>query len=122
MTPNAHGVYEAGERLVLPFARKGWRGVPLAEIRVAHTDEGWRAAASFAFMTGNHWGSSSPISRHSHPYASRDEAVNAAAARLRDRLIGATHAIEPCMASQRQQMLAWLGSLMPAQGDLFSGL
>jgi hypothetical protein len=114
---NSCGVYTDREIIELPLDKKGWRGCPLAEIRLAFTQEGWRAASAFSFTTGNWWGSSSPIMDCDPPFATRDAAIEHAARRLR-RAMDA-RCIEDSMQKQRGKILAWCDALTPAQLALF---
>jgi hypothetical protein len=105
---------EPQERHELPRAAKAWRGIPAAELQVARSDDGWRAALSFAFFTGSHWGSFSGIWPSDPAYETRESAIDHASRRLR-------HAnIEPAMEPERRRIVDWLGNLTPAQDDLFS--
>lgn len=47
--PNEHGVYpiEAAERFELARQRKGWQGMPVAEICLLETEEGWLSCAGY---------------------------------------------------------------------------
>lgn len=113
-TKNENGVYTAGEVLVLG-SRKGGR--PLAEIRVAYTEGGWRAARSFSFSTGHMWGSSSPISdTFCPPYPTRQLALEAATARMAKQVREVT---DPAMQAEVNAILRWLATLNPAQLDMF---
>jgi hypothetical protein len=120
--PNRHGVYVDHDDLRL---MEGKTRIALAEIRVAETPGGWRAATSFMFTTGNWWGSSSPITDRDPAFASRNGAVSHAASVLTKRLSDAPrHAVEPTMEGQRKKIIAWLASLMmsePQQLDLNKG-
>ena len=119
--PNRHGVYVDHDDLRL---MEGKTRIALAEIRVAETPGGWRAATSFMFTTGNWWGSSSPIMDRDPAFASRDSAVSHAASELTKRLSGAPrHAVEPTMEGQRKKIIAWLASLAmpePQQLEMFA--
>lgn len=119
--PNRHGVYVDHDDLRL---MEGKTRIALAEIRVAETPGGWRAATSFMFTTGNWWGSSSPIMDRDPSFASRDSAVSHAASELTKRLSAAPrHAVEPAMEGQRKKIIAWLASLMmsePQQLEMFA--
>lgn len=124
---NACGVYTDREVVELPIAKKGWRGFALAEVRVAETAEGWRAAAAFSFTTGNWWGCSSPITDHDTPFPTREAAIADAAAKLADKLSGAgPHIVEASMEAQRRKMIDWLRGFvvperkMPTQLELFA--
>ena len=85
-TPNEHGVYTDREELRL-FAKRGT--IPLCEVRVADTAEGFRATACFAFQTGNWWGSSGPITDRDPPFPKREDAIAHAAGHLQtsDRVV-----------------------------------
>lgn len=118
---NANGVYEADERLSLQRATKGWRGCNLADIKLANLGAYWIWATSFQMHTGDCHGSSSPLWDHeptqfSNPRApSREAAIEAASAELGRRL---TPRSEHC--ADARAVLAWLGTLNPAQADLFA--
>ena len=114
---NAHGVYVDHDDIRL-FDGKG--RVPLAEVRVARTAEGWRATTGFGFTSGNWWGSSSPITDRDPAFPDRESAVAHAANKLADRLSTAPrHAIEPSMESQRAKIVAWLTGLSNRQPEQF---
>lgn len=119
--PNAYGVYVDHDDLRL---MEGKTRIALAEIRVAETPGGWRAATSFMFTTGNWWGSSSPIMDRDPAFASRESAVSHAAGALSKRLTEAPrHAVEPTMEGQRKKIIAWLASLTmpePQQLEMFA--
>lgn len=119
--PNQHGVYVDHDDLRL---MEGKTRIALAEIRVAETPGGWRAATSFMFTTGNWWGSSSPITDRDPAFNSRDSAISHAAAELSRRLTEAPrHAVEATMEGQRKKIIAWLASLMmsePQQLEMFA--
>lgn len=118
-TPNEHGVYTDCEELRL-FTKKGT--IPLCEVRVADTAEGFRATACFMFQTGNYWGSFGPITDRDPPFALREDAIAHAAGRLAERLAGAKSGIEPSMEGQRAQMVEWLTDLArgPDQLEMFA--
>jgi hypothetical protein len=110
--PNEHGVYPADEILELPSLRKGWKGGPIAEIRLAHCEDGWRSSTGFGFSGGDYWGSWSPIFGGSTAFQTRQEAIDHAATHLRGKLAGRTGA-------EASAIFAWLDSLKLAQPDLF---
>ncbi len=118
---NQHGVYAEHDdvRLIDGKAR-----IPLAEIRVAETEDGWRATPSFMFTTGNWWGMSSPITDHCPAFPDRSLAIGHAAQKLSEDLSSAPwHAVTPPMESQRRKILDWLAGLMtqqPAQLEMFA--
>lgn len=114
---NDCGVYTDREVIELPLDNKGWRGCPLAEIRLAFTDAGWRSASAFSFSTGNWYGSSSPIMDCDPPFATRDAAIDHAAAVLRRDM--EAKCIEDSMHAQRAKIIAWLDEMRPAQLTLF---
>jgi len=118
-TPNEHGVYTDREELRL-FAKKG--AIPLCEVRVADTAEGFRATACFMFQTGNYWGSGGPITDRDPPFAVREDAIAHAAGRLAEKLESAKNAVEPSMEGQRAQMVEWLTDLArgPDQLEMFA--
>lgn len=111
---NDCGVYTDREVIELPSTRKG---MPLAEIRLAFTDAGWRATCAFSFTTGSWWGSSSPIMDYDPPFATREAAIAHAAADLRRSM--EARCIEESMHRQRAMILAWVDDLLPAQLTLF---
>jgi hypothetical protein len=117
---NEHGVYEADETLALPRPVKGWRGGPIAEIRLANLGTHWIWATGFQMLTGNCWGSSSPLmDLEPTPFSTcraptRQAAIELASAQLRKSL-------SPCAAEYREAraVLEWLDTLIPDQLDLF---
>lgn len=111
--PNAHGVYTPTETLELPNPRKGWRGCPLAEIRLLALPDGWRSATGSSLSNGA--GHGSPLMLRDTPHPTRDAAIAAAAARLRYRMER-----EGC--TDARAVLRWLDTLRPAQPDLFERL
>lgn len=114
--PNTNGVYEPDEHLSLHRDVKGWRGCPTAEITLADLGTHWIWATSFNLMTGDCWGSSSPLwndERHSQP--SRAAAIEAAASHLRHRL---SRRAADCPDARR--IMAWLDQLRPVQMELFA--
>lgn len=115
---NDCGVYTDREIIELPLDRKGWRGSPLAEIRLAFTDAGWRAQIAFSFSTGSMWSCSSPITDHDPTFPRRDDAIAHAIGLMRKRMDA--RCFEDGMQAQRKKILAWLDSLRPAQADLFA--
>lgn len=107
----------ASETLELPRAKKGWRGVPIAEIKLADRGDHWIWAVSHAMFSGDYSGSFSPLRDDpEHRADSRDAALAAASARLRSRM-------EPRAAEypDARAILAWLAALhlKPVQIDLF---
>lgn len=119
---NAHGVYAPHEVLTLPCDRKGWRGVETARIKLADLGGYWIWTTSFQMHSGDCLGSSSPLmddTRDGVPNSSRaptrDAAIERASARLR-------RTLEPRAKeyADARAVLAWLETLRPAQGDLFS--
>lgn len=118
-TPNEHGVYTDREELRL-FTKKG--AIPLCEVRVADTAEGFRATACFMFQTGNWLGSSGPITDRDPPFARREDAIAHAAGHLAEKLASAKNAVEPSMEGQRAQIVEWLTGLArgPDQLEMFA--
>lgn len=116
-TCNEHGVYEADEVLALPLPKKGWRGLPLADIRLADLGDHWIWATGYQLHSGDWSGASNPLTdgHSSHQAPSREAAVEAASAYLRARL--AKHAAEG--HADAVAIVGWLASLNPAQLDLF---
>lgn len=116
--PNEHGVYPDQELLRLPRDKKGWQGIPRAEIALARCEDGWRAAHSYAFFTGSHLGSFRPIKASNAVHSSREAALAAEIAAFCRNVAGVQG--EASMLREAQEMLAWAEGLIPAQGDLFS--
>jgi hypothetical protein len=114
---NDCGVYTDREVIELQLDKKGWRGCPLAEIRLALTEAGWRSASAFSFSTGNWWGCSSPIMDCDPPFASREAAIDHAAADIRRSM--EAKCIDDSMRAQRAKIIAWLDEMRPAQLTLF---
>lgn len=109
-TPNAHGVYDTADRLVLPMPRVNWRGMPMAEISLIELPDGWRMATAVCLLTGS--GHSSPLTADGTPYATRADALAAACDRIRDRTRGDRNSA--------QAVLLWLDRVAnPAQRSLF---
>lgn len=115
-TCNEHGVYSADETLELPRTVKGWRGMGLAEIKLANLGTHWIWATGYQMFSGNWEGAFSPLADHeAHQAPSRDAAIGAASEYLRKRLSRRDDA-------DAQSVRAWLDSLVsviPAQLDLF---
>jgi len=118
---NEHGVYTADETLELPRMVKGWRGVQLAEIRLADMGTHWIWATSFQMFSGDCWGSSSPlVDRDPTPLSTcraptREAAIELASAKLRRCLSGRADEGD----RDAREVIAWLGTLIPDQLDLF---
>lgn len=114
-TKNDHGVYCPCERLTLR-RKSGMTALPLAEIRLAETPDGWRGATSFNLSTGSLLGSSRPITDHSAPHGNRNEAVKSCT----DYLIGQLSNLSDADGGREaREIIAWANSLCPAQLDLF---
>jgi hypothetical protein len=59
IAPNAVGVYpdDAAEAFTLPLDKTGWRGLPLAEVRLLRLPEGWLQATRVQTpVAGFGWG------------------------------------------------------------------
>ena len=115
--PNEHGVYPDQELLWLPHEKKGWQGIPRAEIALARCEDGWRAAHSYAFFTGSHLGSFRPIKASNPVHSSREAALADEIDAFCRNVAGVQG--EASMLPEAQEMLAWAEGLIPAQGDLF---
>lgn len=117
---NENGVYTPTEHLSLARNKAGWRGCNLADIKLADLGTHWIWATSYQMMTGNCSGSSSPLMDMEGPYKSwraldREAAIKAASADLRKSLTDrATH------CADARAVLAWLGTLIPDQLDMFA--
>lgn len=118
---NEHGVYTADEVLELPRPVKGWRGMGLAEIRLADLGTHWIWATGFQMHSSDFLGSSSPLTNHEPtPYsncraATRQDAIAAASANLRKSLSKRAAEGDRDAAA----VMAWLDTLIPNQLDLF---
>ena len=117
--PNEHGVYPDQELLWLPRDKKGWQGIPRAEIALARCEDGWRAAHSYAFFTGSHLGSFRPIKASNPVHDTREAALTTAIDAFCRDVEGVRG--EASMLREAQEMLAWAHGLIPVQGDLFVG-
>lgn len=110
---NQFGVHEADETLVLPFDRKGWRGVPTAEIELRDLGTHWIWSASYCLMSGDHQGHFSPLTDHPrYRQPTRQEALDAARADLRAPMDGRD-------SRDAKRIVQWLEGLNPVQGSLF---
>jgi hypothetical protein len=111
----------------LRLMEKG-RAVPIVEIRIADTAEGWRAVACFSFTGGTYWGQYSAVTDYDPPFTEKGQAVCYAAAKLTNRLSSApAHTVDASMEPQRRKMLAWLAPLalqqprrVPEQIEMFA--
>ena len=118
---NEHGVYEADETLELPHKAKGWRGGPIAEIRLADLGTHWIWATSHQMHSGNWEGASSPLHDHEptpysdHRAPTREAAIRAASAQLRGRLKARADESDRDACA----VMAWLDTLIPDQLDFF---
>lgn len=110
--PNKHGVYADAERIELLPIRKAWQGVACAEIAVGLIEGEWRSVHSHHFFTGDHWGSSSPLTALAPGYTTRADAITGAGERLTARIAGRT-------GPEAERMRAWVAGLSPDQTDLF---
>ncbi|AYJ85764.1 hypothetical protein D3Y57_06995 [Sphingomonas paeninsulae] len=110
---NDCGVYTPHETLELPMPRKGWRGMPLADIDLVQTPEGWRSCFGYQFMTGDCCGRGSPLTDHDRAFPTRELAVSHSATALRK--IAARRADR-----EAKLVLEWLDNLEPVQADLFA--
>jgi hypothetical protein len=82
VAPNEHGVYDTdtAEALILPCLRKGWRGMPDAEINLLHIAEGWICRVS---ANSPNSGFSSPLAvHHTGAFATRREALDHAISQI----------------------------------------
>lgn len=114
-TCNEHGVYEADEIIELPRAVKGWRGGPVAEIRLANLGPHWIWATAYQMHGGDWSGKGSPLMDTPSDWApTRRDAIEAAIAELRDHLAPRT---EHCRDAL--YVIAWLDTITPNQLDLF---
>ncbi|WP_108459158.1 hypothetical protein [Devosia naphthalenivorans] len=116
---NEHGVYDADEKLALPYPKKGWRGSPLADISLADLGTHWIWATGYQMHSGNWEGAGSPLSDHEawaeRRCASRAAAIAAASDYLRGRLQSRADGGD----RDASAVCAWLDSLIPNQLDLF---
>ncbi len=113
-TKNKHGVYRASE--VLDLYRKS--GGMRAEIKLAQTPEGWRGNRGFNFMTGNWWGSSSPITDRDTLNPTREAAIRQQVDRLHADFANIT---EPAQQAEAREILRWADSLLSLkQTELFT--
>lgn len=116
--PNSHGVYsdaDATESFILPRNKPGWRGVPIAEIRLLLIEAGWIEATTYNTFTGSCHGGGYGLSAKWGVYPSRQAALDHAIAGLRRKI--AKDDGPDC-----RQIGAWLDSLVPDQADLFAGM
>lgn len=112
---NEHGVYEADEALELPRPRKGWRGGPIAEIRLADLGTHWIWATGFQMWGGDMWGSSSPLmDSEAYRAPTRQAAIDLASEQLRKSLVKRAADCRDARA-----VMEWLDTLAPDQLDLF---
>ena len=119
MTPpvcNAHGVYQPHESLTLACDRRGWRGMPTAELELAFLGTHWIYSVAFPLLQGDSWGRCEPLtdSREGAPYArrahSREAAIEAACASLRKDL--SARAQQP---GDARRIVQGLDTLRPVQ-------
>jgi hypothetical protein len=89
--PNKHGVYpdDLAETLTLPVDRKGWQGLPLAEVKLLHIPEGWLQSTSAQTSSGSGFGHGLCGKFGGGFYATRSEALHFARRRLLAFCIGA---------------------------------
>lgn len=116
--PNDHGVYEPGELLTHDLDKKGWQGVPVAEIALIDLGDRWLWSADFhLYSDADSWGHGEPLTDWpSHRAANRAAAIEAAAAFYRNKLTErAGKGSRDC-----RRILAWLDTLQPVQAELFA--
>lgn len=112
--PNRHGIYsdDAAECLTLPRKRKGWQGMPIAEIRLLAIDGGWLESAAYDTQAGDCRGGGYGLAKKWGFFPTRSAALDKAMAYLRK---GAAGSDSPdCRA-----IIAWLDTLIPDQLPLF---
>lgn len=127
--PNEHGVYRPTEVLELPMPRKGWRGSPLAEIRLCHIEQGWIWATGYNCPAS---GGGSPLHVPSDTRApsarllqpTRAAAIAAAARYLCDDFGKRKRPINEVDIKPYRQIVEWAESLLEqqTQPDLFEGI
>ncbi|GEM_PF-4162827 len=113
---NEHGVFTPDEVLELPRPVKGWRGMGLAEIRLADLGAHWIWATGFQMHSGDFWGRGGPL-MDNEPYRTptRQDAIAAASANLRKSLFKRADEGD----RDASAVMAWLDTLIPDQLDLF---
>ncbi len=112
---NENGVYTADETLELPRPKKGWNGVPIAEIDLVDLGTHWLWATGFQLWGSDFWGASSPLcDRDGYRSESREAAIASASAYLR-RKVGSR--VSEC--TDARAIIAWIDALIPDQLDLF---
>lgn len=116
---NEHGVYEADETLELARPVKGWRGMGLAEIKMADLGTHWIWETGFQMHSGDFWGRGGPLTNH-EPYRAptREDAIRAASADLRKSLSERAGSGD----ADARAVLVWLDTLIPDQLDLFGAV
>lgn len=119
---NEHGVYDADETLELKRDVKGWKGSPLAEIRLADLGTHWIWATSYQMHSGNWEGAGSPLSDNEawaeRRCPDRESAVRAAISYLTGRSGRRAEEGDRDGAA----VVAWLNTLIPNQLDLFGAV
>ena len=103
--PNKHGVYpdDLAEVFTLPVDRKGWKGSPLAEVKLLHVPEGWLHSTSAQTTAGSGFGYGL-CGRHGGGFhATRSEALHYARRQLLAFCIGGD--------SELRKISAWARAL-----------
>lgn len=120
-TPNEHGIYpeDDAEHLILPVLRKGWQGMPTAEIALLQTPVGWLSSAGYELsgFAGGGYGLS-PKWHNGRGFDTRQEALDDAVKYLR-RMANHEH-------TDAKRINTWLDAMdrpaPPQQLDLFGEL